>query len=412
MPNAITQCRICGNQHLELVLDLGVQHMTGEFPRQPTAAINSGPLRLVKCLGEGNCGLLQLQHSYDANEMYGENYGYRSALNTSMVRHLTTKISRHLEQYPLQPGALVVDIGSNDSTTLQAFPDKNLRLVGVDPTGAKFKQYYPQHIELIADFFSAKILKERIADAKASLVTSFAMFYDLEDPLSFMKDVHEILEDDGLWLFEQSYLPSMLRMTSYDTVCHEHIEYYAMKQIVWMADRAGFSLINAELNDINGGSFYVIAKKTKKIEHGARIKEMLQREERAELDTIAPYRAFAERVKASRIELLSFLQEAHRLGKKTCALGASTKGNVILQYCGLNESLVSEVGEVNEEKFGAYTPGSRLPIVDESETLARDFDYHLVLPWHFSKFFEQAPHLNGKTLVFPLPTLRVHHCGV
>lgn len=399
------KCRICGNRQLESVLDLGVQALTGTFPRDKGAAITSGPLRLVKCAGEGDtCGLLQLEHSYDLREMYGENYGYRSALNISMVTHLHRKVLRIFQSVPASDGDLVVDIGSNDSTTLQAYPARGPILVGVDPTGIKFRKHYPPHIHLIPDFFSAHALNERFPGKKAKIITSFSMFYDLEDPIAFMREVHEILADDGVWVFEQSYMPTMLETNSYDTVCHEHLEYYALKQIKWMADRVGFTIVDVELNDINGGSFSVAVRKSGA---GAApiVQYMLGQERDKGLDTVEPYRAFARRTEAARAELRDFLHRARTQGKSVAALGASTKGNVILQYCGLTETDISAIGEVNADKFGCYTPGTWIPIVPEQELLDRKPDYLLVLPWHFRKFFKESKRFSSMRLLVPLPRL-------
>ena len=262
MIKKISHCRVCGNAVLAPMLDLGEQVLTGVFPRNKRASVTSGPLRLVKCTGGDHvCGLLQLEHTYDLAEMYGLNYGYRSGLNASMVAHLRRKVDRIRANVELTPGDLVVDIGSNDSTTLQAYPDSGLTLVGIDPTGVKFHSFYPPHVQLISEFFSAALIKDRFQDRKARVVTSFSMFYDLEDPLAFMRDVHDVLADDGIWVFEQSYMPTMLATNSFDTVCHEHLEYYALRQIKWMADRVGFRIVDVEFNDVNGGSFSVTVRK-------------------------------------------------------------------------------------------------------------------------------------------------------
>jgi C-methyltransferase C-terminal domain/Putative zinc binding domain/Methyltransferase domain len=404
----IDKCRICGNPELVKVLELGTQVLTGVFPRQRGADITAGPLNLVKCHGDGDvCGLLQLQHSYELSEMYGENYGYRSGLNASMVSHLHAKVRRIQEQVALHAGDLVVDIGSNDSTTLQAYPS-NLTLVGIDPTGVKFREYYPPHIQLIPDFFSSALLAQRFVGSKARVVTSFSMFYDLEDPLGFMQQVRQVLADDGIWVFEQSYMPTMLSMNSYDTACHEHLEYYALAQIEWMCKRVGFRIVDVEFNDINGGSFSVTAAKTSNsTEPHPRVREAFDAERALGLHTLEPYRAFAQRVADCKRELQSFVREARAQGKTVAALGASTKGNVLLQYCGFTAADISMVGEVNAEKFGAYTPGTEIPIVPESELLARNPDYLLVLPWHFRRFFLQADKFKGRQLVFPLPRVEV-----
>lgn len=404
----IQKCRICSNTQLVCVLDLGEQMLTGVFPKERGAKITVGPLRLVKCMGsEDVCGLVQMEHSYDLGEMYGDNYGYRSGLNASMVAHLHEKVARIRKLVSLMPGDLVVDIGSNDSTTLQAYP-KELDLVGIDPTGVKFHSYYPSHIKLIANFFSASLLKENFIGRKAKIVTSFSMFYDLESPMDFMSEVHEVLDDDGFWVFEQSYMPAMLATNSYDTVCHEHLEFYALRQVKWMADKVGFKIVDVEFNDVNGGSFSVTVRKSREGDTILpQVQKILEAEEDSGLDTLEPWLAFGSRVVASKQALISFIALAKEEGKTIAALGASTKGNVLLQYCGITQGDFAYVGEVNLEKVGAYTPGSWIPIISERELLEKKPSYLIVLPWHFREFFENSKKLASYNLVFPLPVLSV-----
>jgi len=405
----ITACRICGNQHLVQVLDLGVQALTGVFPKRKDQVVTAGPLRLVKCTGsDAACGLLQLEHSYDLGEMYGDNYGYRSGLNASMVRHLHAKVARILRRVRLGQGDLVIDIGSNDSTTLQAYPQDGADLVGIDPTGRKFGHFYPVHIRLIPDFFSSAGVKALFPGRRAKVVTSFSMFYDLEEPLQFMREVHEVLDDDGVWVFEQSYMPTMLDANSYDTACHEHLEYYALKQIKWMADKVGFVIEDVEFNDVNGGSFSVtVSKQGSGRKPDDSVGQAFACEEALGLDSLGVYEEFANRVARSRDQLLEFLRKARDEGKIVVALGASTKGNVLLQYCGLTTDLVRAVGEVNKDKFGSFTPGTLLPITSEEELLATRPDFAVVLPWHFRSFFVGNDKFRDVRLVFPLPHLEV-----
>jgi NDP-4-keto-2,6-dideoxyhexose 3-C-methyltransferase len=408
----IDKCRICKNSQLVEVLDLGIQALTGVFPKARTEQVTAGPLKLVKCSGdESVCGLLQLQHSYDLHELYGANYGYRSGLNSSMVAHLHGKIRRILDRSRLPEGALVIDIGSNDSTTLQAYPAEGCTLVGVDPTGDKFSKFYPQHIQLIPDFFSAATIERSFGNRKAAVITSFSMFYDLEEPLKIMEEICKVLDEDGIWVFEQSYMPAMLRRNSYDTVCHEHLEYYALKPIKWMADRVGLKIVDVEFNDINGGSFSVMAaKRSSPREESQIVAQILDAEAEEGLDTLQPYREFARRVDASKAELRAFLDEVRRSGKSVSALGASTKGNVLLQYCDITESDIPWVGEVNPDKLGCFTPGTLLPIISEDEILAMKPDYLLILPWHFRSFFGEHPRFVGRNLLFALPHLNVIRC--
>lgn len=408
MYTQIDSCRVCGNTHLERVLDLGEQALTGVFPRTREERVSSGPLRLVKCVGDEaeTCGLLQLEHSYALDEMYGENYGYRSGLNASMVAHLNAKVKRISAMVELKPGDLVIDIGSNDATTLKAYTQPGLNRLGIDPTGAKFREFYPTGIDLIPEFFSAELVKQRFPRAKAKVVTSFSMFYDLEEPMQFMAQVCDILADDGIWVFEQSYMPAMLATNSFDTVCHEHLEFYALKQIQWMAKRVMLKIEDVEFNEVNGGSFSVTVRKVAHDQTtNPAVAAILADEADAGLDTLEPFRAFEQRVLQARENIRKFVARAREEGKTVAGLGASTKGNVLLQYCSLTAEDINAVGEVNNDKIGAYTPGSLIPIVAESELLASNPDYLLVLPWHFREFFESSDAFADQALVYPLPEI-------
>ncbi|MBF0386266.1 MAG: methyltransferase domain-containing protein [Candidatus Omnitrophica bacterium] len=409
MHKNIDKCRICGNTNLVEVVDLGMMMLTGVFPRSVDTNITSGPISLVKCSGgEGVCGLLQLRQSYDLGDLYGMNYGYRSGLNKSMVEHLHGKVRKIESLVNLKANDLIVDIGSNDGTTLAAYPEEGLDLVGIDPTGLKFKNYYRPHIKLIPDFFSREILMKYCGKKKAKVVTSFSMFYDLEAPLLFMKEVRDVLDDEGIWVFEQSYMPTMLKTNSFDTICQEHLEYYAVKQIKWMADKADLKIIDVEFNNVNGGSFSVmVAKRSSHYPQALDLEELLNEEIERGFDTLVPYREFAKVADRVRNELLAFIDRVHSEGKTICGLGASTKGNVLLQYCGITADRLPCIGEVNAEKFGAHTPGTFIPIISESDLLAMNPDYLLVLPWHFRSFFTKIPKFRKVKLVFPLPQLEV-----
>jgi len=415
MYRAIDRCRICGNTELVPVLDLGEQALTGVFPRSRQQKVATMPLALVKCMDGGDrerCGLLQLRHAGAPEELYGRDYGYRSGLNRSMVAHLHEKVRRILSLVALEKGDLVIDIGSNDGTTLQAYPRGVAELVGIDPGGSSFERYYPADVRLIPDFFSARVVRSAFGARKAKVVTSFSMFYDLDDPLEFMRQVHECLDDRGVWVLEQSYMPTMLEMNSYDTVCHEHLEYYALKQIRWMMERVGFRILDVEFNAVNGGSFSITAAKRAAPYPGDddRVAVILRREEAVGLHTLTPYEEFRARVARHRDELRGFLRDAGASGRRVCGYGASTKGNVVLQYCGVTAKDLPCIAEVNADKFGCFTPGSLIPIVSEDEARRSKPDYFLVLPWHFRDSIlerERAYLEGGGRFVFPLPRIDV-----
>jgi GDPmannose 4,6-dehydratase len=411
----IGACRICRNTELRSILDLGTMTLSGVFPRNPDTPLTDGPLELVKCAtrdGAEACGLVQLRQTYNLDELYGDNYGYRSSLNRSMVDHLAQKAKALSQIAALKLGDTVVDIGSNDGTLLAQYATKGLTLVGIDPTAAKFRQYYREDIEVIADFFSAERFRSRFGEAKAKLVTSISMFYDLERPMAFMEQVRDILDDEGVWHFEQSYLPLMLQRNSYDTVCHEHLEYYALRPIVWMAERVGLRLIDASLNEINGGSIAITAVKagsTRKTV-SPQLATLLAEEDALHLEASGIYDAFRKRIEAHKSEMLELLDALQRDGKSVLGYGASTKGNTILQYCGIGPERLSAVAEVNADKFGCFTPGSGIPIVSEARARSLKPDYYLVLPWHFRDHIvrREAAFLKaGGKIIFPLPKLEI-----
>jgi len=414
MYRAISKCRVCGNSDLTPIIDLGNQALTGVFPRTKTEKVTVMPLQLVMCTGDPErvCGLVQLRHTGDFSEMYGKDYGYRSGLNGSMVRHLHDKVRSVQKRIELKQGDLVIDIGSNDSTLLQAYPKCQATLVGIDPTGTKFSKYYPDHIQLIPEFFPSQTFERDFGSRKAKVITSCAMLYDLEDPQAFFVSISNRLADDGIWVTEQSYMPTMLKVNSYDTICHEHLEYYGLRQIAWLANRAGLRIIDVEFNDVNGGSFSVMLCKvsSKQLSNASKLEAIFGREKGLKLDTTQPFELFRARIETEKARLLDFVSKQKKLGKVIFGYGASTKGNVLLQYCGLTESQITCIGEVNETKFGCFTPGTLIPIIPEAEAKKLKPDYFLVLPWHFRGNIlarESASISTGAKFIFPLPSFDI-----
>ncbi|HSI54106.1 MAG: class I SAM-dependent methyltransferase [Ramlibacter sp.] len=406
---AIDECRIGGGSHLVTVLSLGMQALTGVFPKTKDEAIGEGPLELV---WSPKSGLLQLRHSFQPEEMYGENYGYRSGLNQSMVDHLTHKV-RGLERLvPLKAGDAILDIGSNDCTLLKAYSATGLQRIGIDPTGNKFSEYYPADIKLVPDFFSGAAYRSAMK-TPAKIVTSIAMFYDLDHPIDFAREVASVLADDGIWHFEQSYMPSMLRLNSYDTICHEHLEYYSLQAVEKILAAADMKVVDVGMNNVNGGSFAVTAVKASNKSVRANrpvIDWMLAQEERMGLGTPKPFREFEERVFRHRDDLTRLIRSLVADGKKVLGYGASTKGNVVLQFCGFGPADIAAIAEVNPDKYGRVTPGSHIPIISEADARAMKPDYFLVLPWHFKDGIlrrEKDYLASGGKFIFPFPEIEI-----
>jgi hypothetical protein len=282
--------------------------------------------------------------------------------------------------------------------------------VGIDPTGEKFGIFYEKHIVLIPEFFCSDLVTSSYPGKKAKVVTSFSMFYDLEDPVDFVCQVAAILDPHvGIWVLEQSYMPLMLERTAYDTICHEHLEYYGLKQIVWLMGKAGLEVVDVELNDVNGGSFSVIvAHKGSRHTNIEKVADSLIASEQSKgLSNLEPYKQFECRAEENKQSIQEFVQMAKREEKRVCGLGASTKGNVILQYCGFGLDDIEVIGDVNKDKHGALTPGTWIPIEAEEIVLESKPDYLIVLPWHFKDFFIENPKFKGENLVFLLPYLEI-----
>jgi NDP-4-keto-2,6-dideoxyhexose 3-C-methyltransferase len=395
------------------VLDLGQQVLTGRFPFPEEPSPPAGPLQLVLCHDREParcCGLLQLRHSYPLEEMYGDSYGYRSSNNVTMVDHLRRKLEPLLARVSPRPGDLVLDIGSNDGTLLKQYERLGLRRFGVDPSSARFAREYPGDVTLLVSFFSAAGLRPYIGQAQFKIITSIAMFYDLERPLEFMQEVRSLLAPDGVWELEQGYLPDMLEHLAYDAVCHEHLSYYRLRQIAWMAQRAGLKILDVERNQINGGSFSLVVARQEApyAPQTEKVQAVLAAEEAAGLSELGPYQELRRRTIEHRRQLLDFFHTVKRSRQTVLGYGASTKGNVILQFCGLGPADLPAIAEKYPLKFGRVTPGSRIPIVSEAEARARRPDIFLVLPWYYREEIVERERdflRNGGTLAFPLPAL-------
>jgi NDP-4-keto-2,6-dideoxyhexose 3-C-methyltransferase len=405
----IVACRICGGRHLGEIMDLGEQAIASRFPRQGEPDPATAPLTLVHC---SDCGLVQLRHSVDRDELFTYGYGYKSGTNATMRAHLG-KLAGWVEQRcQLDAGALVVDVGSNDGTLLKSYAKRGLRRVGIDAIAGKFRGAYPDDIDLYQEFFSTEVYRSIFGREKAQVITSIAMFYDLQSPRDFVAAIRSALAADGIWVLEQSYLPTMLEVNAYDTVCHEHLEYYALRQIEWLARAEGLRVFDVELNSCNGGSFRLALchEQSSYRSNEPQLDLLRKLEADLALETRTPYDAFRRRVDGLRDALMDLVDREGTAGKTFYLYGASTKGNTLLQYCGLNAGKIVAAAERNPDKWGCRTPATGIPIISEEEARAARPDYFLVMPWHFRNEFverEAAFRQSGGRLVFPLPTLEV-----
>ena len=400
----IKSCRSCKSKKLVKLYSLGNQYFTGIFPSNRHSKIPRGNLGMLIC---NNCKLLQLDENFDSNEMYGDNYGYMSSLNKSMISHLYLKALNLKKKYNLKSKKSILDIGSNDGTFL-AFFNKNFSLFGCDPTIKKFGKFYRKDIIKIQNFFSSNLFK----NTKFDLITSISMFYDLPDPLKFAKEINSILKKDGVWHIELSYMPMMIKNRSYDTICHEHLEYYSLKSLKYLLTKAGLKITNLSFNQINGGSIEVdvVKKSSKYKECKDLINWVLESEHVNQYNEIKKHKSFYNECLNHKKLLKKLLVTLKKQNKKVVGYGASTKGNVLLQFCGINSKIINNIAEVNKYKFNRYTPGSKIKIVSEKSVKLKKPDYMLVLPWHFKDYIVKRERdflKNGGKLIFPLPEIEI-----
>jgi hypothetical protein len=407
----LQSCRICKSVKFTEVVNLGNQVITSRFPKVGDTSTPSGMIRLVMC---DSCQLVQLKDSTPASEMYEHFYGYRSGINATMRNHLTSFNEELRSKVSLNTGEYVLDIGSNDCTFIGHYPD-TVKRHGCDPTGTQFREFYSKtNTVLIPTYFTKNAIHEALgAGVSFKAVSSISMFYDLPDPVQFAKDIYDVLDDDGVWALEQSYVATMLERNSIDTICHEHLEYYGVKQIKDIMDRAGFKIIDIRLNECNGGSFrtYVAKQSSSKYEENTvLLNSFLHHESGSGIHTVDRYAQFMNTCQNEVKKLVDFLHLVKNDNKQTYIYGASTKGNCLLQFANIDSTLVSYAVERNPLKVGRTT-STGIEIISEETMRSEPPAFMLVLPWHFrTEIIEREKTYleNGGQLLFPFPTFEVY----
>lgn len=410
-------CRICGSSALAPVLSLGDQYIAGAFatPGGDQPVHRAIPLELVRCdmtRDQDACGLIQTRHTVPGSILY-HNYWYRSGVNRTMTENLH-EIARSAEELVgLSAGDLVVDIGCNDGTLLDGYRTEQVRHVGFDPSDIS-RYAVAKGYDVVRDFFSWSALRRRHPDVKAKIITTIAMFYDLERPLDFVQDVADALGETGIWVMELHYLPAMLERNTFDAIVHEHLEYYSLAVIERLIGEFNLECLRAELNDINGGSIRLYIGHSGRLARTAEDDEGLQRlrirEFEMGLDSPDPYERFRQNAERVRDDLRETCERLAAEDKTIHVYGASTKGNTILQYAGIGSDLVPYAADRNPEKWGSETIATKIPIISEEESRGMRPDYYLVLPWHFLDEFlerEKAFLDNGGRFIVPLPEVRI-----
>lgn len=400
------KCYNCKSKKLNKVIKVGKQPISSVFPKKKLTLKNYS-LDLYKCK---NCSLIQLPNVPPMKSMYGETYGYRTSLSPLMINHMRKKFLKIIKLFKFTKKNYVLDIGSNDGTFLNFFSKKKfINLYGVDPSAKKYDLYYKKNIKKLFDYFDKKKIINRFGDVKFDLITSFAMFYDITDPNKFCKEIQNLLNDNGIWILELSYLPMLIENLTYDQICHEHVTYYDLTTIKKIFKKNGLKILDIEFNDINGGSFNLICSKihSKHKSKRSKILKILNYEKKITDNT---YKTLNLRIDQVKKNILTFLNLCKNSKKKVIGYGASTKGNIVLNQCKINDKLLKFICDANEYKYNRYTPGSNIKIISKRKMRKINPDYLFVLIWPFRKevIKQEINYIKkGGKLIFHLPIFHI-----
>ena len=402
----IKKCRLCNSNKLTKLFSLGNLCFTGKFPTI-NQKIKKKPIQVVLCK---QCGLVQLGHKFDLKYLYGPDYGYRTGINKTMLDHVKLIVKKLSKLTNLKNKDLVLDIASNDGSLLN-FYKKNICTFGIDPILNKYRKNYKNINYKVEDFFSFEKIR-KLTKKKFKIITALSVFYDAENPDKFIKDVKKILSDDGVFVVEFADLASILKHKMFDTICHEHLEYYSTEVIKNLCKKHSLKVFNIVQNDINGASkqYYISHTNSKYKINRKTIERILNKEKLLKLKDVKTYKKFMHSINKSKNQLMEKLMTLVKKGKKIHCYGASTKGNVLLQYYGINNKIVKYAAERNKLKYNLFTPGSKIKIISEKLSRSLKPDYYLVLPWHFKNEIlirEKFIRKKGVKFIFPLPSLKI-----
>ena len=393
-----SKCRLCGNDSLDFIFSIGDQYINDFVTEDKINKGKTAPLDIVYC---SKCDLSQLKHTAPQDLLYSRQYWYRSGVTDTMKRELRNIVEDVSSKMLLEEGDIVLDIGANDGTMLENFPKSTIR-IGCEPANNLVEELATRCDRVIHDFWSEGSFLDSVSDLdykKAKVVTAIGMFYDLDDPVSFVSDIQKVLDDDGIFVAQLMTLAPMLQKNDLGNICHEHIEFYSYKSLVYMYEKCGLEIFEVSENSVNGGSYRIFARK---YQNGS-----IDYEEKGSKQDLLD---FKDRIDHIKDQCLEFFRDAKQNGKTIHVYGASTKGNVILQYFDLDTDLIDYAAERSPEKFGRYTIGSWIPIISEQESREMKPDYYFVLPWaFFDEMYERESdwRAEGGKFVVPFPEFRV-----
>jgi len=404
----IKKCRNCYTNKFQKLFSLGRLSFTGKFPKKGKN-IKKATLEMIMCK---KCKLVQLAHKFDLKYLYGPDYGYRTNISKTMVDHVK-KVSTTLTKIvKIKKNDYVMDIASNDGTLLN-FYKKGIITLGIDPVINKFQKEYRKIDYKISNFFSLNEVQKKTSK-KFKIISALSVFYDSEHPNKFLQDIEKLLTEDGVFLLEFADLASIIKKNMFDTICHEHLEYYSTKIILKLVKKNNLKVFDIKSNDINGASkqFFICKKNASYKTKTKIINNYIKEENKLKLEKKETYFKFIKKINLIRYKLNNIIKNERKKNKSFHCYGASTKGNVLLQYFKLNNKHIDYVAERNQKKYNLYTPGTKIKIISEKKSRKLLPDYYLVLPWHFKSEIlkrEKETIRKGSKFIFPLPSMTINN---
>ena len=404
----INNCRNCNSKKLSKLFTLGKMSFTGKFAKSLKIDIPKAVVSLLICKV---CKLVQLDRNFNPRYLYDTGYGYRTGINFTMTKHVKDVVIELVKLVKLKKNDAVLDIASNDGTLLN-FYKKNTFTVGIDPLIKKYRSYYKNINYGIQDFFSFEAIRKKKIKKKFKVITALSMFYDLHDPNKFLQDIKKILDADGVFILEHADLLSIIKNCQFDTICHEHLEYYSSKIIIELMKKNDLRVFNIKPNSINGGSMrYFICHDYSRYKNNYKnINMIINEETRLKLDQSKTFYNFFKLINNQKKKLVKLVNKIIKKKEIIHGYGASTKGNVLLQYFKISNKKIRYIADRNPQKFNLYTPGTKIKIVSEAFSRACKPNYYLVLPWHFKKEIvsrEKNTIKHGSKFIFPLPKMKI-----
>ena len=390
------------------LFSLGKLSFTGKFAKNKSDNIPKREVTIVMC---NKCKLIQLNQNFSSKFLYSNDYGYRTGINRTMSEHVKNLVKFSTKKMRLKKNDAVLDIASNDGTLLNYY-NKQIIRVGIDPILNKYKKCYKKIDFKVNDFFSYQALKNKKIKIKFKVITALSMFYDLKNPNKFLNDVQKILDKNGIFVLEYADLLSLLKYNLFDSICHEHLEYYSSTIILSLMKKNGLRVFDVQKNNVNGGStrYYISHNKSKFRTNLKSLNKLIKEEKKYKLDSVQTFKNFEKNLIKKKKTMMNFIIKQKKQNKIIHGYGASTKGNVLLQYFNITNKHIDLIADRNPQKFNKFTPGTKIKITSENYSRNKKPDYYLVLPWHFKNEIikrEKKTRIQGTKLIFPLPNLKI-----